>query len=128
MNLPEGVHCDADGSVLCGTGDDCLIQLPDDWDHNRAGIQKGLIPYLSGDWSDWAALHASVLDAGAAGGPPSAPEYAAAWNGEFRIEVVPEIYGVDHNGEKIDPVLFGARVDRFPAKAPASPVERTNEF
>jgi len=125
MNLPEGVHYRANGKVLCGTGGDCLIQVPAGYSHNKVVIQHGLVPYLSGDWCDWAALHASVLGAGA---PQSAPAFAAAWDGAFRIEVVPEIYRVDLNGERLHPFLFASRVDRFPAKAPVSPVERIYEF
>ena len=125
MNLPEGVQYRANGKVLCGTGDDCLIQVPAAYRHNEVTIRDGLVPYLSGDWCDWATLHASVLGAG---GPQSAPACATAWDGAFRIEVVPEIYRVDQNGERVHPVLFGARVGRLPTKAPASPVERIYEF
>ncbi|MGJ5814521.1 Gfo/Idh/MocA family oxidoreductase [Paludibaculum fermentans] len=120
MNLPEGVSYRAKETTLCGHGVGCLIRVPPGYDHTQVSLETALVPYLNGDWHDWAALHPCILGRG---GPQAAPSYAAAWNRSFRIEVVPEICPGDP-----DPVLCGARVDRFPAKAPTSPIDRLCEF
>lgn len=106
MNLPEGVVHQPNRERLCGKDEEYLIRVPDGYECREVDVQTGLNAYLDEGW----AFYRLQLD-------PAKAAYATAWNGEFRIEVVP-----------YDPKVFGARVDRLPSASPASPVDRIYEF
>src|ERR1017187_9953207 len=124
MNLPEGVTHQPNRTRLCGNDDDCLIRLAAGYEYKEIDIGTGLIPYLSGDWFEWAAAYSSVLDNPGGVTHQPLPLYAVASNREFRLEIIPEIHNGARAGDTSDPVLLGSRFDRFPSPAPASPIER----
>src|ERR1035437_10141366 len=120
MILPPGVKYRPNRpGLICGLPeDDSLIRVPSGYKIQRHTLARALEPSVSGAWYAWATKHALSF---------SGPAYAVANNGEFVIEVAPEI--PPRNSLPGTPRLFAGVFDVFtPEGGTLPPAARLCEF